>query len=83
VAKKAMIKTLNILFSARKDKPNTDGTIPLYCRITVNGQRTSFALQRNIAPDRWDATKGKVKGITEEAKSINAYLSLLSSRVCK
>jgi hypothetical protein len=70
-----MIKTLNILFYVRREKPHTDGTLPLYCRITLAGKRSVFALHRNVHPDKWDAAKCRVKGNTEEAISINALLN--------
>jgi hypothetical protein len=76
-----MIKSLSILFYIRKDKTHSNGNAPIYCRITVEGQRSVFAIQRTVHPQKWDSVKGAVKGNTEEAKSLNAYITLLTNRV--
>ncbi len=63
-----MIKTLNILFYLRKDKADINQLVPIYCRITVDGERAIFAIKRSISLNRWDSSKGRVKGSTEESK---------------
>ena len=78
---KTMIKSLKILFYIRRDKPNLNGTMPLYCRITVEGQRAVFDIKRAILPKKWDSIKGCVKGSTEEAKSINTYINSLKAGI--
>jgi integrase len=76
-----MINTLSILYYIRSEKSDRNGHSPIYCRITHNGQRTTFAVQRKVLPDKWDGKKGKVKGSAEEANSINSYLRSLSTKI--
>ena len=50
---------------------------PLSIRITVNGERSEILPNREIAPTLWGAKARRVKGNTEEAKSINAHLGTI------
>ena len=76
-----MIKTLNILFYIRKDRIDIKGKVPIYCRITFNKERVDFSVKRTIAPERWEASKGRVKGSGEDFKAINAYLNMVSNKI--
>lgn len=76
-----MNKTLGILFYIKRAKIDNQGKAPIYLRITVDGMRSEIAVKRTIEPDRWSAEAGRVKGSTEEVKSINAYLDIVRSKV--
>ena len=76
-----MIKSLAILFHIRKDKADKNQEVPIYCRITVNGERAIFAIKRSIILNRWDTSKGKVKGSTDESKGINAYITMVRNKI--
>lgn len=78
-----MIKTLNVLFFIRKDKIDTEGKAPIYCRITFNKERTDFSIKRTIPEERWEASKGKVKGSSAEYKAINEYLGMFRNKINK
>ena len=54
-----------------------NGKAPLSIRITINGERAEILPNREIAPTVWDAKAQRVKGNTEEAKSINAHLETI------
>jgi len=75
------MNTLNVLFYIRTEKRGRKDTCPLYCRITAEKQRTCFSLQRHIEPCNWDPIKEMVKPDIEQAKSINAYISLIRNKV--
>jgi hypothetical protein len=51
-----------------------NGKAPLSIRITVNGERAEILTNREVAPTLWDSKAQRVKGISEEAKAINAHL---------
>lgn len=71
---------LSILFYGKKAKITKEGLLPIYLRVTVDGQRAAeISTQRYIHPDKW--LNGKVKGNSEEARSINAYLDILKSKI--
>lgn len=72
---------VNLHFYAKSTKANAKGQCPIYVRLTVNGIRTEFSTKKFIEPSRWLSEASKVKGTTEEARSINGYLDLLKSKV--
>ncbi|WP_299702732.1 site-specific integrase [uncultured Pontibacter sp.] len=72
---------ISILFYGKKAKTTTDNLLPIYLRVTINGKRFEASTHRYIAPGKWSVEAGRVKGSTEEARRINAYLDLLRSKV--
>ena len=72
---------VNLHFYAKSTKANAKGQFPIYVRLTVNGIRTEFSTKKFIEPSRWLSEASKVKGTTEEARSINSYLDLIKSKV--
>jgi integrase len=55
-----------------------NGKAPLSIRITVNGERAEILTNREVAPTLWDSKAQRVKGISEEAKAINAHLETIN-----
>ncbi|WP_162052271.1 Arm DNA-binding domain-containing protein [Pontibacter pamirensis] len=72
---------ISILFYGKKSKTTTDNLLPIYLRITINGKRLETCTNRNVTPCKWSVEAGRVKGNTEEARRINAYLDILRSKV--
>ena len=70
--------TYSTAFLLRTSK-GKNGKAPIYCRITVNGQRTEFSIKRSVAISQWD--NGKVKGNNEEAKTLKAYLRQVEAKL--
>ena len=73
--------TLGILFHLRRDKKRKDGTIPIYLRITIDGKRSEFAINRLIEEDKWDVKSGYAIGTKESARSLNTYIDVLRNRI--
>lgn len=76
-----MNKTFGLLFYVKRSKIDDSGKAPIYLRITVDGQRTELSVKRDIEPERWNTEGGKVKGTTEEVKSINAYIDVVRAKI--
>jgi len=84
-------RTLAVLFILKKSKPQTNGTYPLYMRLTIDGKRAEITTKRFVDADSWDAKSQKLipktslgkKAIhsSEEIKSINEYLKTLDRQV--
>ncbi|WP_163409806.1 site-specific integrase [Flavobacterium ajazii] len=72
---------VNLHFYAKSSKANAKGQFPIYVRLTVNGIRTEFSTKKFIEPNRWLSEACKMKGTTEEARSINGYLDVIKSKV--
>ncbi|WP_081479992.1 Arm DNA-binding domain-containing protein [Solitalea canadensis] len=49
-----MINNLNILYFLYRSKTKTDGTIPICCRITVNGVRKQFSTSHSVREKVWN-----------------------------
>lgn len=72
---------ISILFYIRKSKMTKDKLAPVYMRITVNGQRLEYSIQRYVEVARWGAAAGRVKGSGAEGRQLNAYLDALTNKV--
>jgi len=76
-----MRTTLSLLFSLRKPKNYSSGEMPIYLRITVDGQRTEFAVSRKCSPKNWDAVSGRATGAKTDVKTLNAYLDNIQFKI--
>ncbi|MEP2669062.1 MAG: tyrosine-type recombinase/integrase [Cyclobacteriaceae bacterium] len=76
-------QTFSILFWLKKAKMNKQGLVPIWARITVDGQRAEFSTQKQIFPKFWDAENNKVNNKYSEAGQINDYLTLVKAEVIK
>jgi integrase len=66
---------IKILFWLYKSRLNKKGEAPIYLRISYSNERRNISTGYNIEPEKWDKTKGRVKGGKDTALAINAYLS--------
>jgi site-specific recombinase XerD len=78
-----MRSTFKVLFFLKRDKQKTNGNIPLFCRITVDGKETRFGMKRDVNPKFWDVKVGKAIGRTNEAAEINALIDSAKSGIYK
>ena len=76
-----MNKTFNLLFFIKKNKIRTNGTAPIYLRITIDGKAAEIAAKRYIDPKKWDNKSQKAVGNSQEAKTLNSYLKTLEQKV--
>jgi Arm DNA-binding domain/Phage integrase SAM-like domain len=76
-----MKTNFSLLFYLKKPKNYESGPVPVYLRITVNGQRAETTSSRVCDPNLWNSYSGRLKGTTENVKSFNAYLDNLQHQV--
>jgi site-specific recombinase XerD len=76
-----MRTTISLLFSLRKPKNYTSGEMPIYLRVTVDGQRTELAASRKCDPDKWDALTGRATGSKADSRTLNAYLDDIQFKI--
>jgi site-specific recombinase XerD len=74
-------KTFSILFYFKTTKTDATGRVPIYMRITVDGQRVELSTKRDWSTNRWSAVAGRATGTKEDAKELNAYLDTLQVKV--
>jgi len=76
-----MNTSVSILFYIKRTKVNNLGVCPIYTRVTVNAKRFEFSANKYINPDKWSSEGSKVKGTSEEARTINSHLDYLKNQV--
>ena len=72
---------INVLFYLRKSKVNAVGRMPIFCRITINSQRFDTSTGHYVEEAKWSSETSRMKGNSEEARSINGQLELIKSNV--
>lgn len=76
-----MNKTFTTLFHLKKPKDYRGGPIPIYVRVTVDGDRFEMHTKRECDPEKWNTANGRMIGHKEEAKQLNNYLDLVQSKI--
>ncbi|WP_445716176.1 site-specific integrase [Flavobacterium sp.] len=76
-----MNSTVSILFYIKRAKINLDGVCPIYTRVTINSKRFEFSTNKFISPDKWSTEGSKVKGNSEDARSINNQLDIIKNQI--
>lgn len=76
-----MNTSVSILFYIKRAKVNNLGVCPIYIRVTVNTKRFEFSTNKYINPEKWSSEGSKMKGTSEEARSINNHLDLLKNQI--
>ena len=72
--------SFSLMFIIRNTRM-VNGLAPIYARISVNTNRTEFAIKRNINPNSWNPDRGMAKPKTREANEINPYLEKIRKRI--
>jgi len=78
-----MRSTFRVLFYLKRDKQKTNGNIPLFCRITVDGKEVRFSMKTDVNPECWDVKMGKAGRRTNEAVDINTLIDNTKSAIYK
>lgn len=76
-----MNKTFKLLFYLKKPKNYATGSMPIYLRITIDGERIELHTKRNCEPSKWNNISGRTIGLKEESKQLNNYLDLLQAEI--
>ncbi len=74
-------KSFTLLFYLKKRKNYVKGELPIYMRLTVDGQRIEISTKREYEPEKWNSSAGRKNGVREDVKLLNAYLDTLQSKV--
>jgi len=78
---KVNMSVLNWLNKARMNQ--SSGKVPIYVRVTVQGKRAELSTGKSILPEQWIVNAGRMKGSSEEARTINHFLDTMSVRLHK
>lgn len=72
---------MSILFYGKKGKTTREKLLPIYLRVTINGERFEVSTKRYIEKNKWSIEAGCAKGGSEEARSVNTHLDILKQKV--
>ncbi len=72
---------VSVLFYARKSKAKSSSKIPIYMRITVDGQRAEFSTGKSVEISKWSPAQSRLKGNSEESRLINKHFDVLQAKV--
>ncbi|MDR0713308.1 MAG: site-specific integrase, partial [Bacteroidales bacterium] len=78
-----MRSTFKVLFYLKRDKQKSNGLIPLFCRVTVDGKEARFGMKCDVNPKYWDVEMGRVTGRTADAVKINALTEKTKASIYK
>ncbi|WP_234034250.1 site-specific integrase [Elizabethkingia sp. M8] len=78
-----MRSTFKVLFFLKRDKQKKNGSVPVYCRITIDGKEARFGMKKNIDPKLWNTKEGKATGKSAESSEINALLEKTKAGIHK
>jgi hypothetical protein len=78
-----MRSTFKILFFLKRDKQKANGTVPLFCRITIDGQEVRFGMKCDINSKLWDVKANKANSRSDEALKINGLIDNTKAAIFK
>ena len=76
-----MNSKVTLHFYAKSTKANGNGLLPIYVRLTIDGKRFEYSTKKFIEPTKWSTELSKMKGNSEEARSINNLLDFTRNRI--
>lgn len=74
-------KTFGFHFCTKPVKKRKDGKVPIYVRITLNGKRTEFSLNRNIQQEQWCKRTKRAHHKYPIAKWLNPHLEKVATEL--
>jgi len=69
-----MRSTFKVLFYLKKNAPKKDGSVPVMCRITIDGTIAQFSCKCDILPNLWDVKSNRASGKSAVALETNRFL---------
>lgn len=76
-----MKEKITLHFYAKSTKANSKGLLPIYVRLTIDGKRFEYSTKKFIEVSKWSPELSKMKGSSEEARSINSLLDFTRNRI--
>jgi len=74
-------KNLSVHFYPKKPKNYESGLVPIYLRMTIEGEVTELCTSRKCELTGWDKRAEKVTGKNEAVRELNRYLSTYRMKV--
>lgn len=75
-----MEKSWGLLFYLKKPKLYTNGAVPVYFRITVDGIEREMSTKLQVDPGKWLASAQRLLGKSDIVKATNDYIEVLQTK---
>ena len=76
-----MTPNFKVLFFLKKGRNRSEKSLPIYVRVTINGERAEWTCQRNCDFAKWNQQTGRAIGNKEETKNLNQYLDAIQVNI--
>lgn len=76
-----MRNTFAVNFYLKKMDVKSDGTMPVYCRISINTEKIAFSTKQRVNPKIWEQKTGRAKGKTQAAYQVNVILDSMRNQI--
>lgn len=76
-----MSQNFKILFYLKKGRNHDLKSLPIYVRLTINGERAEWTCPRNWDSIKWNQQTGRASGSKDDAKSLNQYLDAIQANI--
>lgn len=77
-----MNQNFKVLFFLKKGKRCNVKSLPIYVRVTVDGKRAEWSVQRNCEHGlKWNQQSGRAIGNKEEVKILNGFLDAIRGNI--
>ncbi|THD67638.1 site-specific integrase [Robertkochia marina] len=76
-----MNQRVSFRYFIKPSKADINGLCNIYLRITIDGSRVEFSVNRKVDPARWIAKAGMVNLNNSSGQELNNYLSNIRSRL--
>jgi site-specific recombinase XerD len=76
-----MNQNLRTLFFLKKGKGSGKELLPVYVRITINGKRAEWSVQRTCESEKWNQILGRMRGSKQETLQLNQYLETIQGNI--
>ena len=73
--------TVKVLFYLKRARKLKNGTLPICARITVNGTRAEFRINKSVYEEHWDGATGLVNDKYDDADLVNDELHLIRANL--
>jgi site-specific recombinase XerD len=76
-----MNQGFKLLFLLKKGRISKKGTLPVFVRVTIDGKRIEWSLQKSCEPSKWNQDKGRANGTKTEILQLNSFLNTIQGAI--
>ena len=76
-----MSQNFKILFYLKKGRNRNEKSLPIYVRLTINGERAEWTCQRYCDPVKWNQLTGRAIGNKDDIKGLNQHLDAIQANI--